>query len=40
MAKLKMTCQIQLKEVGSNHEDTPDELLPACALSDPTAQMS
>ena len=32
--------QIQLKGVGSNHEDTPAASLPAHASSDPTAQMS
>ena len=38
--KLKIMHWIQLKEVGSNHEDAPDMLLPAHALSDPTTQMS
>ena len=32
--------QIQLKEVGSNHEDAPDASLPACSSGNPTAQMS
>ena len=32
--------QVQLKEVGSSHEDAPDALLPVCASSDPAAQMS
>ena len=37
---LKITHQIQLKKVGSNHEDAPDASLPPCASSDPTTQMS
>ena len=40
MAKHKLMHQKQLKEVGSSHKDTPDMLLPAHALSGPTARMS
>ena len=36
--KHKLMCEVQLKEVGSSHEDAPDVSLPAHALSDPTAQ--
>ena len=38
--KLMIMHQIQLKEVGSNHEDTPDVSLPVHASSKPTARMS
>ena len=38
--KHKLMREVQLKEVGSSHEDAPDASLPAHALSDPTAQMS
>ena len=38
--KHKLTHEIQLKEVGSSHEDAPDVSLHAHASSDPTAQIS